>query len=137
MYSLSNLHILEYLPANMADTTTRFHVGEIYTIEAHGHGGWNTYELEVTKITPQYVVFSYDAKAVWSRDENGEVVRNTFRNKRYISSYDDAEYVVISSEFRRRDSNIEPTIRAGIFDLQRQIPISELSVGWMGQTFTY
>ena len=25
-------------------------------------------------------------------------------------------------------SNIEPTIRAGIFDLQRQIPISELSV---------
>ncbi len=48
-----------------------------------------------------------------------------------------AEYVVISSEFRRRGSNIEPTIRAGIFDLQRQIPISELSDGWMGQTFTY
>ena len=58
----------------MADTTTRFKVGEIYTIEAHGYGGWNTYELEVTKITPQFVQFSYDAKAVWSRDENGEVV---------------------------------------------------------------
>ena len=112
----------------MADTTTRFKVGEIYTIEAHGYGGWNTYELEVTKITPQFVRFSYDAKAVWSRDENGEVVKNTFRNKKYVSGYDDAEYVVISSEFRRSGSNIEPTICAGIFDLQRQIPISELSV---------
>ena len=48
-------------------------------------GGWNTYELEVTKITPHFVEFSYDAKAVWSRDENGEVVKNSFRNKKYIS----------------------------------------------------
>ena len=61
----------------MADTTTRFKVGEIYTIEAHGYGGWNTYELEVTKITSQFVRFSYDAKAPWSRDENGEVVKKT------------------------------------------------------------
>ena len=112
----------------MADTTTRFKVGEIYTIEAHGYGGWNTYELEVTKITPQFVKFSYDAKAVWSRDENGEVVKNTFRNKKYVSAYDDTEYIVISSEFRRSGSNIEPTICSGNFDLQRQIPISELSV---------
>ena len=119
-----NFNIEEHLPTNMSETT-RFKVGEIYTIEAHGMGGWNTYELEVTNITPQYVVFAYDAKAVWSRDENGEVVRNSFRNKKYISSYDDAEYVVITNEFRRRDSKIAPTIMSGNFDLQPQIPISE------------
>ena len=119
-----NFNIEEHIPTNMSETT-RFKVGEIYTIEAHGMGGWNTYELEVTNITPQYVVFAYDAKAVWSRDENGEVVRNSFRNKKYISSYDDAEYVVITNEFRRRDSKIAPTIMSGNFDLQPQIPISE------------
>ena len=119
-----HFNIEEHLPTNMSETT-RFKVGEIYTIEAHGMGGWNTYELEVTNITPQYVVFAYDAKAVWSRDENGEVVRNSFRNKKYISSYDDAEYVVITNEFRRRDSKIAPTIMSGNFDLQPQIPISE------------
>jgi len=119
-----NFNIEEHLPTNMSETT-RFKVGEVYTIEAHGMGGWNTYELEVTNITPQYVVFAYDAKAVWSRDENGEVVRNSFRNKKYISSYDDAEYVVITNEFRRRDSKIAPTIMSGNFDLQPQIPISE------------
>ena len=117
MYSLSNLHILESLPPNMADTTTRFQVGEIYTIEANGPMGWNTYELEVVKLTKHYVDFSYAGLY------NSVIIRN----KKYVSAYDDTEYAVIK-RFRRRDSNIDATIMSGNFDLQPQIPISELSV---------
>ena len=120
-----NFNIEEHLPTNMSEATTRFKVGEVYTIEAHGYGGWDTYELEVLHLTKHFVDFGYDAKANWSRDENGEVVKNGFRAKRYVSDFDNAEYAVLTQDFRRRDSKIAPTIMSGNFDLQPQIPISE------------
>ena len=109
----------------MSEATTRFKVGEVYTIEAHGMGGWNTYELEVSHLTKHFVDFIFDAKANWSRDENGEVVKNGVRAKKYVSDFDNAEYAVLTFDFRRRDSKLAPTIMSGNFDLQPQIPISE------------
>ena len=120
-----NFNIEEHLPTNMSEATTRFKVGEVYTIEAHGMVGWNTYELEVSHLTKHFVDFIFDAKANWSRDENGEVVKNGVRAKKYVSDFDNAEYAVLTFDFRRRDSKIAPTIMSGNFDLQPQIPISE------------
>ena len=107
----------------MSEGTVRFKVGEVYTIEAHGHLGWNTYELEVSHLTKHFVDFSYEGGQF--DYDTMQIVKSGFRAKKYISDYDNAEYAVLTFAFRRRDSKIEPTIMSGNFNLQPQIPISE------------
>ncbi len=107
----------------MSEATTRFKVGEVYTIEAHGMRGWNTYELEVMNLTKHFVDFSFDGGSI--DYDTMKPIKNGFRAKKYVSGFDDAEYAVLTFDFRRRDSKIAPTIMSGNFDLQPQIPISE------------
>ena len=107
----------------MSEGTVRFKVGEVYTIEAHGMRGWNTYELEVKNLTKHFVDFSYDGGSI--DYDTMQPVNNGMRAKKYVSDFDNAEYAVLTFDFRRRDSKIAPTIMSGNFDLQPQIPISE------------
>lgn len=107
----------------MSEGTVRFKVGDVYTIEAHGRLGWNTYELEVSHLTKHFVDFTFDGGSI--DYDTMKPIKNVFRAKKYISDYDNAEYAVLTFDFRRRDSKIAPTIMSGNFDLQPQIPISE------------
>ena len=107
----------------MSEGTVRFKVGEVYTIEAHGHLGWNTYELEVVNLTKHFVDFIFEGGQM--DYDTMKIVKSGLRAKKYVSDFDDAEYAVLTFDFRRRDSKIAPTIMSGNFDLQPQIPISE------------
>jgi len=114
----------------MSEDTTRFKVGEVYTIEAHGIKGWNTYELEVLNLTKHFVDFSYDGGSI--DYETMKPIKNGLRAKKYVSGFDNAEYAVLTFDFRRRGqenyrgrNGISPTIMSGNFDLQPQMPISE------------
>tara|TARA_B110000467_G_scaffold156052_1_gene169106 strand:- start:38 stop:1759 length:1722 start_codon:yes stop_codon:yes gene_type:complete len=124
-----SFNIEEHIPTNMSETT-RFKVGEIYTIEAHGYLGWDTYELEVMNLTKHFVDFAYEGGSI--DYDTMQPMRNGMRAKKYVSDFDNAEYAVLTFDFRRRGqenyrgrNGIAPTIMSGNFDLQPQIPISE------------
>lgn len=115
----------------MSEGTVRFKVGEVYTIIAHGYLGWNTYELEVTHLTKHFVDFAYERGSI--DYDTMQPIRNGMRAKKYVSDFDDAEYAVLTFDFRRRGQEhnhrgkkgIAPTIMSGNFDPQPQLPISE------------
>jgi tRNA nucleotidyltransferase/poly(A) polymerase len=125
-----SFNIEEHIPTNMSEATTRFKVGEVYTIEAHGSKGWNTYELEVVSLTKHFVNFIYEGGQM--DYDTMKIVKSGFRAKKYVSDFDNAEYAVLTFDFRRKGqenyrgrNGISPTIMSGNFDLQPQLPISE------------